>query len=276
MGFIEEFFISPILEKTGYNPVNTVVYAGLAIMAVYLIFRILKQSRVEINNDFFWGVLSFVLFGSSMRAVTDSIDSGVFSGISPIHSAILNSGILDYGFLTVSPGIYMLVAGTLLITIAILHSIGRMKLLKYVGVALFTPFFLLLIPFMQHVEYVVPILVLTAIPTYYIWKKYGAVASAVVAGHSLDGAATFIILDVFSTAVGKHYFEQHVLSRFVGELLNTYFLFYIVKVAIASTAVYLVEKEKLKPDERIYFYLVIAIIGLAPGIRSVLRMVCGT
>ncbi|MCP4647544.1 MAG: DUF63 family protein [bacterium] len=81
---------------------------------------------------------------------------------------------------------------------------------------------------------------------------------------------------MFSSAIGKNYFEQHVLSRAVGELLNTYFLFYLVKVAIASAAVYLVEKEKMKSDERIYFYLVVAIIGLAPGIRSILRMVCGT
>ena len=276
MGPLEEFFISPIMEKTGYNPVNTIVYAAIALLAVYVIFKILKKTGIKINNDFFWGVLSFVLFGSTMRAVTDSVDGGVFTGVTPIHEGILNSGILDYGFLTVTPGIYILVAGILLATIAVLHCIKRMELLPYIGFALFIPFFLLLIPFMQHVEYAIPVLILTAIPAYFIWKRYGAVASAVVAGHAMDGAATFIILDIFSSAVGKNYFEQHVLSRFVGELLDTYFLFYMVKVAIASMAVYLVEKENLKPDERIYFYLVIAIIGLAPGIRSILRMVCGT
>ncbi len=276
MDFIEEFFISPILEKTGYNPVNTLVYAGIAIVAVYLLFRILKRSGIKMGNNFFWGVLSFVLFGSTMRAVTDAVDSGVFSGATPAHQFILDSGFYDYGFLTVTPGIYIMVAALLLITIAILSYFKRMELLPYVGIALFIPNFLLLIPFMQYIEYAVPVLILAGIPVYFIYRKYGAVASAVVGGHALDGAATFIILDVFSTAVGKNYFEQHVLSRFVGELLGTYFLFYLLKVAIASAAVYLVEKEGMKPDERIFFYLVIAIIGLAPGIRSVLRMVCGT
>ncbi|MBD3398200.1 DUF63 family protein [Candidatus Micrarchaeota archaeon] len=276
MGFAEEFFISPILEKTGYNPVNTLVYAGIALLAVYALFHILKKFRVKIDNGFFWGVLSFVLFGSTARVVTDAVDAGTFTGVTFLHQWILDAGIYDYGFLTVTPGIYIVVAGLLLGTMAVLHVLKRMELLPYVGLALFAFHFFLLIPFMQYWEYAVPVLLMAGIPAYLVWKRYGAVASAVVGGHALDGAATFIILDVFSSAVGKNYFEQHVLSRAVGELLDTYFLFYLVKVAIASAAVYLVEKEKMPGDERIYFYLVVAIIGLAPGIRSVLRMVCGT
>jgi len=276
MEAFEEFFINPILEKTGYNAVNTMVYAGIALIAVYALFQILRRSGIKIDNGFFWGVMSFVLFGSTARVVTDAVDAGVFTGVTPIHQWILDAGIYDYGFLTVTPGIYLVVAALLLGTLAVLSYFKKMELLPYVGLTLFGFHFFLLVPFMQYWIFAIPVLVLAAIPTYFIWKRYGAVASAVVAGHALDGAATFIILDVFSSAIGKNYFEQHVLSRAVGELLNTYFLFYLVKVAIASAAVYLVEKEKMKSDERIYFYLVVAIIGLAPGIRSVLRMVCGT
>lgn len=276
MGFFEEFFIAPILEKTGYNMVNTLVYAAIAIIAVYGIFHLFRRIGVKMDNGFFWGVLSFVLFGSTMRVVTDAVDGGVFTGVTPVHQLLLDSGIYAYGFLTVTPGIYIVVAGTLLASIAALHCLRRMELLPYVGLALFGFHFLLLVPFMQYWEYAVPVAVLAGIPTYLIWKKYGAVASAVVGGHALDGAATFVILDIFSVAAGKNYFEQHVLSRAVGEIFDTYFTFYLLKVAIASLAVYLVEKEKMKSDERIFFYLVIAIVGLAPGIRSVLRMVCGT
>ena len=276
MGFFEEFFISPILEKTGYNMVNTLVYAAIAIIAVYGIFHIFRRIGLKMDNGFFWGVMSFVLFGSTMRVVTDAVDGGVFTGVTPVHQFLLDSGVYAYGFLTVTPGIYIVVAGLLLATIAVLGYLKKMELLPYVGLALFAFHFLLLVPFMQYWEYAVPVALLAGIPTFLIWKKYGAVASAVVGGHALDGAATFVILDIFSGAAGKNYFEQHVLSRAVGELFDTYFTFYMLKVAIASLAVYLVEKEKMKSDERIFFYLVIAIVGLAPGIRSVLRMVCGT
>ena len=81
MGALEEFFISPILEKTGYNAVNTLVYAGIALVAVYALFHIVKKCKVKIDNGFFWGVLSFVLFGSTARVVTDAVDAGTFTGV---------------------------------------------------------------------------------------------------------------------------------------------------------------------------------------------------
>lgn len=275
MGIFEEFFVSPIVEKTGYNMVNTVAYAGIALLAVYLLFRIFRKYGVKMDGGFFWGVLGFVLFGSSMRVVTDSIDTGVFWGVTPLHSAVLESGIYEYGFVTVSPGIYVLVAAVLLASMGILHCFKRMELLPYVGLGLFAFHFLLLIPFMRHLEYAVPVLVLAGVPAYLIYRKYGKMGAAVVGGHALDGAATFVILDWFSGAAGRGYFEQHVIPRAVGELFDTYFTFYLVKVAIASAAVYLVSREKMDEDERVFFLLVVAIVGLAPGIRDVLRMVCG-
>ncbi|MFP3949816.1 MAG: DUF63 family protein [Candidatus Micrarchaeia archaeon] len=275
MGAFEEFFIDPILEKTGYNPVNTLAYAAIAVIAVYVLFHLFRRFRIKIDSGFFWGVLSFVLFGAAARAVTDAVDSGVFTGITPLHQAILDSGLYDYGFLTVTPGIYLVVAGVLLLSIGVLHVFRKMELLPWVGGALFAFNLLLLLLFMQYLYYGAAAIVLAAIPAYIVLKRYGAIPATVVGGHALDGAATFIILDIFASDVGKNYFEQHVLSRAVGELFDTYFTFYLLKVAVASAAVCLVEKEKMQNDERIFFYLVIAIIGLAPGLRSILRMVCG-
>ena len=144
MGVVEEFFISPILEKTGYNAVNTLVYAGIALIAVYALFHILRRSGIKIDNGFFWGVLSFVLFGSTARVVTDAVDAGTFTGVTPLHQWILDTGLYDYGFLTVTPGIYIVVASLLLVTLAVLHAVKRMELLPYVGLALFAFHFFLL------------------------------------------------------------------------------------------------------------------------------------
>lgn len=275
MGFLEDYFIAPIVEKTGYNIVNTLAYAGIAVIAVYLLFLIFKKSGIKIGGELFRGVLAFVMFGSATRVVTDSVDGGVFTGVTPLHQVILDSGIYAYGFLTVTPGIYLVVASILLASIAVLHHMRRMDLLMYLGLALFAFHFLLLVPFMGHIAYALPVALLAGIPAYITWKKYGKEAAAVVGGHALDGAATFVILDLFSGAAGKSYFEQHVLPRAIGGLFGTYFTFFLLKAAIAYAAVYLANKEKMKDDERIFFFLVLAIIGLAPGIRDVLRMVCG-
>jgi uncharacterized membrane protein len=275
MGIFEEFFIAPIIEKSGYNIVNTTVYAAIALGAVWLLFGAFRRFGVRMDGAFFWGVLSFVLFGSTMRVVTDSIDTGVFSAATPLHRLILDSGIYEYGFVTVSPGIYVLVAALLLLSVGILNYLRRVELLPYIGLGLFAFHFMLLIPFMGHLAYAIPVLLLAGIPTYIIWRRYGGLGAAVVGGHALDGAATFVILDWFSGSAGISYFEQHVIPRAVGELFDTYFTFFLLKVAISAAAVYLVSKEDMKEDERVFFLLVVAIVGLAPGIRDVLRMVCG-
>ena len=64
-----------------------------------------------------------MLLGSTVRVVTDAIDAGRFLPITPIHDLILKSHIYDYGFLTVSPGIYLVVAAILLVSLAILKKI---------------------------------------------------------------------------------------------------------------------------------------------------------
>jgi len=276
MGLFEDYFVAPIMEKTGYNLVNTLVYVAIAVAAVYILFQIFRRYDVRIDKRFFWGTLTFVLFGSTARVVTDAVDGGVFTGVTPLHQIILDSGVYNYGFFTVTPGIYMVVAALFLSTFAVLHYLKRVELLPYVGLALFAFNFILLLPFMQYAWLAVPVLVMAGVPAYIIYRKYGAEGAAVVGGHALDGAATFVIIDIFPLFSGKSYFEQHVLSRAVGDLFGTYLTFYFLKVAIAAAAVYLANKEKIKEDEKIFLFLVIAIVGLAPGIRDVLRMVCGT
>ncbi len=274
--FFYEFFVSPILEKSGYNLVNTLVYALIALGAVYLIWKGLKRTGIAVDREFFFGTLAFVLFGSTMRVVTDSVDSGVFSGVTPVHQLVLDSGLYEYGFLTVSPGTYILVAAIYLVCLFGLHFMGRIKDLKWAGLALFAFHFLLLVPFMNYAMHAVPVLVLTAVPGYLAYRYFNDMLSAiVVAAHALDGAATFYIIDIFPQITGISYFEQHVVPRMIGDVFDTYFLFYLVKIAVAGLAAYVVNREKLGVQEKTYILLVFAIAGLAPGVRDVLRMVVG-
>jgi len=275
--FITDFFINPIAERTGYNMFNTLFYASLAIIAVYLLWLLFQKSKIRIDNDFFYGVLTFVLFGSTARVVTDAVDAGTLTAVTPLHKLILDSGFYQYGFITVTPGIYVVVAAILLICVAILNHFQKMQYLKYIGLALFAFHFILLLPFMQYWMHAIPVLLMAAIPfaiAYYFFRNVPS--SLVVGAQALDGAATFYIIDIFSPLSGIQYFEQHVVSRAVGELMDTYLLFYLIKIAIAFAAAYFVGKEKLSDDEKRYILLIFIIIGLAPGLRDLLRMVAGT
>jgi uncharacterized membrane protein len=284
--FIYDYFIRPIWEHSGYNAVNTVAYAAIALASVYLIYLALK-GRVKMDGRFVAGALAFVLFGSTMRVVTDSIDSKVFAPVTQLHAFVLDSHILDYGYLTVTPGIYIVTAALYLASLWLGYKFGKPMLPAYAGLILWLPLFLLLVPFMGYAAYALPVLGLAAIPAYaaWLWLKDRNLA-AIVAGQALDGAATFFVIDVFSRISGIAYFEQHVLSSAIGDMFGTYFVFYIIKVSIALAAAYVLSKEK---EDIVLFSLpgrdvtiskqlialVLMIIGFAPGIRDMLRMVVG-
>ncbi len=273
--FIYDYFISPIWSHEGYNIVNTLVYAAIAIAAVYCIYQILKK-RVVVDAAFIGAVLCFVLFGSTIRVVTDSLDTGVFKPVTPVHAFVIDSHVWDYGYLTVTPGIYIFTALLLGASMLALYKMKRMELLGYVGLALWIPHLLLLVPFMSYAIYAIPIILMAAIPAYlaYLYFK-DPILSAIVAGQALDGAATFFIIDVFSSISGRQYFEQHVLSAGIGSFFGSYFAFYLIKVGIAFAAAWVLKNEKMDQGDKYYIALILMIMGFAPGLRDMLRMMIG-
>ena len=108
-----------------------------------------------------------------------------------------------------------------------------------------------------------------------------------VGAQALDGAATFVIIDFGKVLLkGAEYGEQHVASGLLGEIFGTYATFYLVKVAISMGAAYLLTKEEKEKgaaasgkgsgeDELLFVAMIIMIMGLAPGLRDVLRAAVG-
>jgi uncharacterized membrane protein len=274
--FIYDYFISPIWDRTGYNTINTIIYAAIALLAVYGIWKILK-GRVKIDESFIRGVMMFVLFGSTIRVVTDSIDNGTFQPVTPFHKLVLDSHLWDYGYLTVTPGVYILTAFLLLGSLAILYRLKKTQYLGHVGFALWFPHLLLLVPFMKYWVYALPVLALAAIPAYLAWLYFkDRVLVGIVAAQALDGAATFFIIDYFSSVSGIDYFEQHVFSAAIGQIGGGFFLFYLIKCGIAFAAAYVIRSEKMDEEDKRYVALILMIMGLAPGMRDMLRMIAGT
>ena len=139
---------------------------------------------------------------------------------------------------------------------------------------------------MRYAVYALPVLVLAAIPAYLAYMYFkDRILAAIVAGQALDGAATFFVIDFFSKVSGIGYFEQHVLSSAIGSFFGSFFPFYLLKALIAFAAAYVLSKEKDEIEagfmglrfemDRNYIALVIIIMGFAPGIRDILRMVVG-
>jgi len=293
MGFFEDYFTRPIIERSGYNLVNTLTYAIIAIAALYLIWRFMKANKFDFSSrGFLFAVAAFVLFGSTCRVLTDLSDSGALAAagegqgaLAKLYAAVDASAVFQYGYLTVTPGIYLVTAAFFLLALAIGHVMKREMFAAYAGFALWLPLMLLLIPFMEHLDFAIMAIAIacagTALAIIILQKLLKSALSGhemlAIAGQATDGAATFVVLDIFAKSTGKEYFEQHVLSAGIGESTPLgFFLFLLLKVALAGAIVYFLRKEKMDKGDVALVLLVVAIMGFAPGIRDLLRMLCGT
>ena len=88
--FIDKYFWQPIVADSGYNLVNSITYALLAILGLFLVYKLLTKLKVKIDRKFFYALFPFIILGSLLRAFVDS-------------------GIYEVCFWKVSPGIYLLI-----------------------------------------------------------------------------------------------------------------------------------------------------------------------
>ena len=293
MGVLEDYFISPIMERTGYNAVNTLAYAAIAIGALYVIWRFMKGKKYDFSGPaFLYAVSAFVLFGSTCRVLTDLSDAGAVAGmavsgssLAPLYAALHSSGIFKYGFLTVTPGIYLVTAALFLLSLFIERAMRQEMFAACAGILLWLPVALLVLPFASHWWFVLLVLAIAAtgaLAAFFALERLGKQKLSIyeklaIGGQALDGAATFVVIDIFSKETGKNYFEQHVLSSGIGTATPLgFFLFFMVKVALAGAIVYFLRKEKMDKSDLALVLIVVAIMGFAPGIRDALRMLCGT
>ena len=262
--FFYEYFVRPIDEHTGYNPVNTITYAAIALISAYLILKLLKREKVAISERFVLSVIPFVLFGSSFRVLVDA-------------------GVLPYNYVTVTPGIYIWVGLLTLASVLLFNRMKRLDLLPYFGGALFFVAFLFAIPHFRFFDYFtfVALLALTGAAFGNVaFNQVGLPRSwanlLVVFAHSLDGAATWVTIDMFGPMIGRAYFEQHVVTNIIAQFFGGFWAFYLIKVLFAIAAVYLLEtSDDVKKEDKNYILLLLIIFGLAPGVRDSLRMLSG-
>jgi uncharacterized membrane protein len=291
--FVREYFVNPIFERTGYNAVNTLAYAAIALACLYAIWRLLQKAKFDFSSrDFLLAVAAFVLFGSTCRVLTDLSDSGSIASaaqwgglLGQAYSAIGASGIFTYGYLTVTPGIYLVTAALFLASLASGIVMRKPCFAACAGLLLWLPCALFLLPFASHWWHFAIAILLAGIGSaacFFLLQKFwnirlGLHEKLAIAGQALDGAATFVVIDVFSKETGKNYFEQHVLSSGIGTATPLgFFLFFLVKLSLATVIVYFLSKEKMDAKDRAFILIIVAVMGFAPGIRDALRMLAGT
>jgi len=270
--FVQQYFLSPILDYSGYNIVNTLVYGIiLLIVAFYLVYPFFNKKGIKFDFRFAIAALAFVLFGSTIRILEDL-------KIFPRAADPLNPA-----FYTITPGIYIAV-GTFTI-LALIFSLwlskkinkDAIKIFGIIGIAAAIPF--VAFDFLNFKEPFYFALILVAwiavmALSYFIAKKLKPelvndnLNLLAVGGQALDGTATFVATQLLTCG------EQHPLSNAILGVAPI--LFVLIKVAIAFAIIYYVDKEIKDPNLRGFIKIFIMILGFAPGIRDSFTVGVGT
>lgn len=281
--FIQTYYIDPIIHDSGYNIVNTVTWAVILGIAVFLLIHFFQKADIKIDAKSLAATLPFVIAGASLRVVADA---GV---ISPPYSYIL-----------ITPNIYFFV---FLVTVACLAVAFLLQ--KYTAVKSFhLPFavmgcvFILIVYWILFsvgtiaawwVPFAVAVVGIGAALLFgFVAKKAGSSIFSdkmnliILASHLMDATSTVIGIEVFG------YVEKHVVPAYLIELTGTALVMYPLKLIIFFVVVWMLDKvlEKAIADEndkekenmgqiKNAIKFVIIILGLAPGIRNSIRLFFG-
>lgn len=271
--WIQEYFVNPLARPDDYAPynlVNTVLFAVLALIAAYLIYRGLKRFGVRIDEWFFYAILPFVVFGGALRVV---VDAGILPRAVTLFSATL------YPFVT--PGIYVFTFAVVILVLISARIASKRFGADFAKTVFATSVFLACVSltplaflFKNWLFFaaILALALLALIVFSEFSKKRGLRASALekitVFAQSLDGAATFVGVQFAG------YWEQQLLSGFVFNFGGP-IAFFLLKVAFAFVVVEVLRDEKVEKQQRAYLLLLVTIFGLAPGVRDALRILCG-
>ncbi len=275
LDIINDFFVNPILSHSGYNLINTLVYAGILLaISFFVVFPFFSKKGIEFDFDFFKSVFPFIVFGSAIRIFEENY-SGVY-----IEFFERSANPLELGFYFVSPGIYLLV-GLIAILSLVLSIYFSKKLNKkpldlfmYIGLILSVPVLLFELIHLTHAVEFFFVFIVTGLIVFalkFISEKINLkillskLNLAVLAAQTLDGTATFTALTFFN------YSEQHVLSNFVIQVFSPA-AFILVKVILSLLVLWYVDKEVEDSKLRNFIKIFIIIIGFAPGIRDALSL----
>jgi uncharacterized membrane protein len=277
---IQEYFINPVLANGWFNPVNTAAYSIILILAVYLVYRLLNRMNVEIDNRFILAVIPFIFWASTTRVLHDAAYLG---RLSPGLNAFYSSNIFP------TPGSYIitfvLALFTLLVSLLIQRGlkIPYWKVMFVIGSALVLVNLILLPVASLFPLWLIGGLTLLWTAIFFSWRpllaRMGRIPIsnyyhtlltrenlAILSAHFLDATATVVALTHFG------YVEQHVIPRTLFPLFGPYAMF-LLKALVVLPALWAIDRYAEDPQFKRFLKLVVLILGLAPGLRNLVRLI---
>jgi uncharacterized membrane protein len=281
--FIYKYYIDPIKTGQAYNVVDTLTYAIILVIGVYLLYRWLSSSTYmtdagfKFDERFILATVPYVILGGLVRVIEDT---GMITG--------------DWRFLLITPLIYF---------VLFFFTIGMMFLSRFLTLKGFTGSFIRFYAFAGTLAVVVATLILLAwsqthhgvdlfilaiIPlmavtaTAIVWGVMRYVLSwtyvndpvylTLLFGQLLDASATSYGIDLHPSV---QYVEQHVVGSALINMTGTAFVMFPLKLLVLFPAIYVMQLYRKEANPAFWHLVLLAmiVVGFAPGVRDMVRMV---
>ncbi len=267
--FFYKFFGKTITEDAGYNVVNTIAYAVLALLVFfYIIVPVIKKFYGKVDFYFSLFLVFIVSTGAMFRVMEESYSS--------IHLFTRSANPLEWGFYFITPGIYFLFLGIAILLILLAYFLGKKYNLNkgifltissviifsatlifmLFKMTLVSDFFLILLSMVGIVVIIYFLLLMHKI-------KLSSVETLAVAGQVIDGVATFSALTFY-----PNFAEQHVVGNLIISGIGLW-AFPVLKIIIVLVLIFLLRYYKLEESKRNIFLLFVILFGFATGVRDV-------
>ncbi len=268
--FFYKYYIEPIKEGSGYNPVNTITYGLILCAAIYIIYLLFKKLEININRGFYLALIPFIFLGSSTSALKDLAKKSNSEELSFYDS-----------YLFVTPPIYLIFGGLFFLVFLITFSIEKKIKLSYeyilglCGLLLCIPNIYLIIKHIERIEaiflifsfFIISSFIFYLFAYYFMKSTFSSKNLYIIFAHLFDATTTFVGIQYYG------YWEQHVVPQLLIDIFNTAAIMYFLKVIVLVPLIIYLDKE-LKEDKNFLNLLKLSIfvLGLAPGIRNALRI----
>jgi uncharacterized membrane protein len=281
--FIYKYYIDPVKYGEPYNIVETLTYAIILIIGVYLLYRWFSNSTwlsehgIKLDASFILATIPYVVLGGVLRVIQDA---GMVTG--------------DWQYLIVTPPIYFVLFFFVLGMIFLGGVLKKNGLIKnfltfyaFIGcIAVFVISLILLSWGMVHghvdlfILSVIPLMAITSTVLVWACMRYllkweyvnDPLFLVLIFGQMLDASATSYGL-TFHPAV--HYIEQHVVGSNLIQMTGTAFIMYPLKLVVLFPAIYIMQLYRKEANPAFWHLVLLAmiVVGLAPGVRDMIRMV---
>ncbi len=254
-----------VAAHTGYNPVNTVVWGVIAVALILLIRREFEKRGIQLNTSTAVNTIPFILLGGVLRFLEDA---AVIPG--PLRP------------LAITPIIYFLIAGLWTLTFLLSGKysgrigLSRDKTLLTSGTVLFSSALIIAAQKALRPDNLeaaaVSILVASALTAlYYLATRNTSYGSReyvlVVLSQAFGGAVSMISLS-------QGYSQKQLLTRLSTQIFGQPGVL-ILKLVLAFVSIHLLENDIEDDRMKAIALIVLYSIGLATGLRVLLRLTAG-